>query len=78
MVPNMVDPGLIWGRVIAGLCFQKASQAPENGFIGTSELFRRNRFASRDARSKFYPDRKWFTVSLGGDYQFIAWRIRRR
>jgi hypothetical protein len=42
MVPNMVDPGLIWGRVIAGLCFLKASQAPENGFIGTSELFRRN------------------------------------
>jgi hypothetical protein len=28
--------------VIAGVCFRKASQAPENGFIGTSELFRRN------------------------------------
>jgi hypothetical protein len=38
----MVDPGLIWGRVIAGVCFRKASLAPENGFIGTSELFRRN------------------------------------
>ena len=35
----MVDPGLIWGRVIAGVCFREASQAPENGFIGTSECF---------------------------------------
>jgi hypothetical protein len=75
----MVDPGLIWGRVITGVCFRKASQAPENGFIGTSELFRRNPgFSLRDARSKFYPDRQRFTVSPGGDYRFIAWRNRLR
>ena len=36
-----------------------------NGFV------RANLFASRDERTKFYPDRQWFTPFVGGSYLFL-------
>jgi hypothetical protein len=39
--------------------------AVANGFA------RANLFASRDERAKFYPDRQWFTLFVGGSYLFM-------
>src|SRR5262245_23309438 len=34
--------------------------------IGRADLF-----ASRDPKTRFYPDRQWFTAFVGGSYQFL-------
>jgi hypothetical protein len=34
-------------------------------------IARANMFASRDERTKFYPDRQWFTPFVGGSYLFL-------
>jgi len=34
-------------------------------------IARSNLFASRDPKTRIYPDRRWFTPFVGGSYQFL-------
>jgi hypothetical protein len=35
-------------------------------------IARSDLFASRDPKTRFYPDRQWFTAFVGGSYQFLS------
>jgi hypothetical protein len=75
---DWVDPDTV--GLYASIGIRKGqSFAPDDRMKGiltdavavANAIARTNLFASRDPRTRIYPDRQWFTPFVGGSYQFL-------